>query len=387
MKKIFIFMIVFFSFVITPKAYVRIDTNTSSYITPKSYSGIMNVNSPWDYNAGTESNLLTPWLTSPSHFWSASGLSGEYLNVGADYYIGVWNILTNADMLNYSGNLTPDKLRCGIGNNYRTGYDSTFAPTVSNFKVEYFENKNINGFSQFLFHITFNYSQKIKPVNINSSNMTCWFENDNSLFAQPISTQANQVMYYYYTKDFSYSVSKDANTGLLQDLTSQNNTIIQQNEEIKNAIGGAAASINSNLDGLKDSQNQTNEKLDDLNNSLTSEEGPDLSGLENSSGWLPAGPVDSILNLPLSLLNNLSVNLDKNCNPVNLPLPYVNKNLSLPCISSIYGQIDGLNAWITVIGTIASAFILFSYLMKLYKWVDDTLTFRENNYIDNWGGI
>lgn len=148
------------------------------------------------------------------------------------------------------------------------------------------------------------------------------------------------------------------------------------------------------LQGIEDQQKETNEKIDetnkqlgDLNDSLTSEEGADLSGLADSAGWLPAGPIDSILNLPLSLLNNLSTNLNKTCQPVNLPLPYVNKTLSLPCISSIYEQIGNLSAWINTIGAIASAFILFYYLMNLYRWVDDVLTMRENNYIDNWGGI
>lgn len=144
---------------------------------------------------------------------------------------------------------------------------------------------------------------------------------------------------------------------------------------------------NDKLDDLNDKQNQTNQKLDDVNNSLKDETPPNLKGLENSAGWLPAGPLDSILNLPLSLLQNLSTNLSKACQPVNLPLPYIDKNLELPCVNSVYSQIDGLQTWINSIGIIASAFILFFYLVHLEKWVDDTLTLRENNYIDNWGGI
>lgn len=134
-------------------------------------------------------------------------------------------------------------------------------------------------------------------------------------------------------------------------------------------------------------QQETNKKLDDVSKNLTSEESPKLEGLNNSAGWLPAGPLDSILNLPLSFLNNLSTNLSKTCQPVTLPLPFVDKSLDLPCLNSIYSQIDGLDAWITGISVIASVFILFTYLINLYKWVDDTLTFRENNYIDNWGGM
>lgn len=144
---------------------------------------------------------------------------------------------------------------------------------------------------------------------------------------------------------------------------------------------------NEKLDDLNKTQQDTNKKLDDVKGSITSEDGPKLDGLNNSAGWLPAGPLDSILNLPLSFLQNLFTNLSKTCQPVSLPLPFVNKNLQLPCLNSIYSQIEGLSTWINTIGVIASAFILFTYLINLYKWVDDTLTFRENNYIDNWGGI
>lgn len=131
---------------------------------------------------------------------------------------------------------------------------------------------------------------------------------------------------------------------------------------------------------------ETNDKLDNIQDSITSETPPNLGGLSGSAGWLPAGPVDSILNLPLTMLNSLLNNLGNSCTPLELPLPYVNRTLTLPCVNSIYAQIDGLNAWINTISIIASAFILYSYLLKLYKWVDDTLTFRENNHCD-WGGV
>lgn len=127
--------------------------------------------------------------------------------------------------------------------------------------------------------------------------------------------------------------------------------------------------------------------LNDINSSINDSSSPDLDALKNTAGWLPAGPIDSILNLPLTLLNSLTTNLSKSCSPVELPLPFIDKNLTLPCLSSIYSQIDGLSVWINSISVIASAFILFQYLMNLYKWVDDTLSFRENNFIDNWTGV
>lgn len=144
--------------------------------------------------------------------------------------------------------------------------------------------------------------------------------------------------------------------------------------------------INNSINNQTQQQHQDHQ---DTMNTITDDTPPDnLNALSNSAGWLPAGPVDSILNLPLNFLNSLFNNLSKTCTPVKLPLPYVNKELELPCVNSLYAQIDGVPTWInTTVGLIASAFILFSYLLRLYKYIDDTLTFRENNFIDNWSGV
>lgn len=192
---------------------------------------------------------------------------------------------------------------------------------------------------------------------------------------------------YYTTTIFKNSVLSDEDvlTGLLQDNITNDlqREILNEQKEFNKKQD----ETNQKLDDLNKNQQDTNKKIDDVNKNITSEEGPKLDALENSAGWLPTGPLDSILNLPLSFLNNLSTNLSNSCQPVTLPLPFVDKTLNLPCLNSIYSQIDDLDDWITGISVIASVFILFSYLINLYKWVDDTLTFRENNYIDNWGGM
>lgn len=191
---------------------------------------------------------------------------------------------------------------------------------------------------------------------------------------------------YYTTTIFKNSVLSDDDvlTGLLQNNITNDlqRDILNQQKEFNKKQD----QTNQKLDDLNKNQQDTNKKIDDVKGTITSEDNPNLDGLKNSAGWLPDGPLDSILNLPLSLLQNLSTNLSKSCQPVSLPLPYVDKTVDLPCISTIYAQIEGLNVWINTIGIIASAFILFFYLVRLEKWVDDTLTLRENTQMD-WGGI
>ena len=226
----------------------------------------------------------------------------------------------------------------GFGN-YSLEYSTNNAGTWTNFSVNTFDCFNNDGF------VILSYSVNV-PNEINITNLSFGiFGNNSDNIASTVYTAYNVVS------------SEDPSGTIIN----QNNTIINQNE-------------------------QTNQELEDINSNLTDETPPNTDGLNGAAGWLPAGPVDSLINLPLSFFNSISRDLGSSCKPVSLPLPYVNKNLTLPCMSTFYEGIK-INSFMDWVGLIASGFILFSYLLKLYKWVDDTLTFRENNHLDNWGGV
>lgn len=180
---------------------------------------------------------------------------------------------------------------------------------------------------------------------------------------------------------FNLGASDDKNT---QDMINSINNAIQS--QIDNDNKNTQAIIDSIVESNK-TQQETNDKLDDINDYISDDSSPSLDSFNNYAGWLEPGPVDSILNLPLTILNNLTKIFGNSCVGTTIPLPYVDKEIELPCIDTIYSKIEGLNVVINTICVPVGAYILFKYFMGLYKWVDDTLTFRENNYIDNWGGI
>lgn len=231
----------------TVNAYVRIDTN-SGYITPTSSSTIKNVSGTWANGVNGLSN--DEWLWGISQYFGASGLNGNYLNVGADFYVGIESVMSNGTinlpnsyLYNARNTLKSSNLRCGIGSTYKSGYDATYSPVITNFNVTYSTDLSPSQNNHDLYHITFNYSQQLSSiVNINSTNITCWFERNPSdgLFMQSIGSYTLK-RYTYYNNSFNYSVSTDPNTGLLQDITNQNETIINQNN-----------TTNQKLDDLKD---------------------------------------------------------------------------------------------------------------------------------------
>lgn len=127
-------------------------------------------------------------------------------------------------------------------------------------------------------------------------------------------------------------------------------------------------------------------KIKDLFNWLTNKDDADISGAGNVAGWLPSGPVDSLITLPLTFLTNVNTSLSKTCAPLDVNLPYVNKNIQIPCLNTIFNQITGLNSFWTWVGTISSVVILFKYLVALYDYFD-RLTTLQANFISDWGGI
>ena len=139
-----------------------------------------------------------------------------------------------------------------------------------------------------------------------------------------------------------------------------------------------------------DEQNETSKgifgKLKDLFNWLTNDDEADVSSAGDVAGWLPPGPIDSIINLPLTMLNNINSSLNKTCSPLEVNLPYVNKSVEIPCLNTIFNQITGLTNFWTWVGLISSVLILYRYLIELYKYYD-RLTTLQANFISDWGGV
>lgn len=318
------------------------------------------------YYDGITNMGVSPWLFSLSQYWYQDNLNGNYMYINADYSVRIdipqdslaFNIYNN-DSRN---TLIEENLRCAVdGLGY--GYDGTYQPEITNFNVTFNQYVVEATARSLLIRVRFNYKQQLSKTYTGGYNMSCWFDRipSNGLFTQIAGGDTNGlVQTWYYNNRFDVVVSVDQ--------------------------------LSAGLNGIQSSIDTTNDKLDDLNKNLTDETSPNLNGLENAAGWLKPGPVDSIINLPLTLLNNLQTNLGNTCNPVVLTLPYIDKDITLPCVSALYKQIDGLDVWFQGVGVIAAAVILYKYFIYLYKKVDDTLTLRENTmegYFDEslWGGM
>lgn len=131
---------------------------------------------------------------------------------------------------------------------------------------------------------------------------------------------------------------------------------------------------------------ETNDSLNDIEDAITDTSSPDTSGLEDAAGWLPPGPVDSLVNLPINLLQSLTNNLKSACTPIKLPIPYIDNELTLDCPETLLRRFDGFWMFWESFGLIAGVWCLYKYFINLYKWVESHLSMDEKESLGKWGG-
>ena len=306
-----------------------------------SINGTSSFKSGYDEGNFTKSISISPGVEPRIHLFVE-----DFALSSANYLVVMTYCSTTTNYINAVTPISSDLINVKLIGNYGTNTS--------------LGNCSISGYTGDLFQGVFSVS---KLPNNESFEMTIWAA---QTYTYNTFVQIVDVSLYNDTPEIRNSFINNINS----------NKMIDSQNQIKNKLD----EMQGNIDAVKDS-------VDDIKSSITDESLPNTDSLKNSSGWLPAGPLDSLINLPLSLLNNLTTNINKSCQPATLPLPFLDETLTLPCVNTLYAQIDGLDVWINSVSVIAAAFILFHYLMGLYKWVDDTLTFRENNYIDNWTGV
>lgn len=110
-------------------------------------------------------------------------------------------------------------------------------------------------------------------------------------------------------------------------------------------------------------------KIDDVQHSLTDD---NVDGADNSaSNFFSNFQTDtyglsSIITAPLNLIESLT---STTCQDLVLPLPFVNKNLTLPCMTKIYQQNFG--TFFTIYQTITFGIISYWVIVRIFNLIKD----------------
>lgn len=134
-----------------------------------------------------------------------------------------------------------------------------------------------------------------------------------------------------------------------------------------------------------------NEKIDKISNFLTDDSPIDTTQLNNVVGWLPPGPVDSLLLLPLQFLNMLSNVFGSNsCPTINLTFPIIGGSFRLKCLNEIWVGISNFETIVNLLLIPLIGFYLYKTFMSLYSYIREILMLNGGSLISKWkewGGI
>lgn len=113
---------------------------------------------------------------------------------------------------------------------------------------------------------------------------------------------------------------------------------------------------------ISDSVNNLN---DNLNNDDTSEATSEINDFFSNFSTNNHG-LTGIISAPLNAINSLT---SKTCSPLVLPLPFVNQNLTLPCMRNIYVQNFG--AFMNIYDVITLGIISYWVMVRIFNLVKD----------------
>lgn len=114
---------------------------------------------------------------------------------------------------------------------------------------------------------------------------------------------------------------------------------------------------------------EQNQKLDELNNSITSSDTTESQVQANSffeNFQTDTYGLSDIITMPLTLIKSLT---NSTCVSLNLTIPFVDKELKLPCMSSIYSQYFG--SFFTLYQMVIFGFVSYWVAVRIFNLVKD----------------
>ena len=179
-------------------------------------------------------------------------------------------------------------------------------------------------------------------------------------------TIAAQYVWLLGLKVESLGVDSDALRSILRESISKSGLATAQSiEEVKKS----QQQIKQEISGMQEKQQQTNEKLDTLNDNITNS---DSSGATNdASGFFEGFTTDtfgltSIITAPLNLIKSIT---SSTCTPLTLSMPFINQNVTIPCMTQIYRNYFG--TFLTVYQLITFGLVSYWVCVHVFRMVKD----------------
>lgn len=179
--------------------------------------------------------------------------------------------------------------------------------------------------------------------------------------------------YSYTQSGFTslYVETYDSNHNRISSLRQETFTITDSNVKyirLNSEIQGYSGKIIQNKK-CTNKIDKTNEELGDINDSINNS---DTSGAQDSGGGFfndfttDTHGLTAIITAPLSLISSIT---SKSCSPLVIPLPYVDKDLTLPCMGEIYSNYFG--SFLSIYQLITFGIVAYWVCVRIFNLVKD----------------
>lgn len=166
----------------------------------------------------------------------------------------------------------------------------------------------------------------------------------------------NETSYYTYMRILSVFGSDTLSYADIE--AGQNESIQQQQKEANEKLND----INNSIKNQTEEQKKTNDTLKDDN----TQGAQDSAGSFFNDFTTDTHGLTAIITAPLSLISKIT---SSSCSPLVIPLPFVDKDLTLPCMGAIYSQYFG--SFLSIYQVITFGIIAYWVCVRIFNLVKD----------------
>lgn len=169
------------------------------------------------------------------------------------------------------------------------------------------------------------------------------------------------------TSDY-YSILNDLYYEL-DALKSNTNATQSSINNLQSSINALESSVLAGQEEIKANQQETNQKLEDIDGTLkddNTQQAQDSAGGFFNDFTTDTHGLTAIITAPLSLISKIT---SASCSPLVIPLPYVDKDLTLPCMGAIYSQYFG--SFLSIYQIITFGIIAYWVCVRIFNLVKD----------------
>lgn len=192
-------------------------------------------------------------------------------------------------------------------------------------------------------------------------------------YKNPVNLSSGDIYIYSNTNAGLYGCfdcsSSSSFKATLQNIDLNIEYFYDESSIILGSIESGINETNNKLDDLNQTQQETNNQLNDLNENINNDNTDEATN--EASEFFSTFQTDtfgltSIITAPLTLIQSIT---STTCSPLGLPLPYVDETLNLPCLNSIYEEHFGV--FLDIYQTITFGIVAYWVCVRIFNLVKD----------------